>query len=356
MAKSGQAGQLRLADGLADFKSIEELIAHLSIQESSIDVEANVGFKDGHRCLAYDLIRTPNLNRAGFEAVPPEAIGLFSFALGEAESSRVETAQKTIKNLTGLDIGREIFANIEQITLFVLPPSEDSNKTALAKVFSPVLPRIGLVMTSHNPQKTRQLLAKLLTMTELVTSTQTDEQPGEQTTAAEGKYRIGMFDNQQAYCYMGQAGQSTILALSPEVLQACLSSVKNGRSILTDGPLRELVSVLPSETSKLALVNVGGAIRSADAHIKGVYDNPYNPVHQQLGQLAQACDKTSVQLLTAENINSFGVHLSVKEIPPLAGVFPLLMQLSMSNLQAKVRATEPLPAPWTPVAADSTFD
>ena len=52
---------------------MEELVARLSIREHGLGVEVNVNFKEGHKSLAYGLIHTPNLSKAGFEAVPAEA-------------------------------------------------------------------------------------------------------------------------------------------------------------------------------------------------------------------------------------------------------------------------------------------
>ena len=63
------------------------------------------------------------------------------FALSEQQIANPETMQKTLKQLTGLDIGREIFTNIEQLTLFVLPPSKTLNQSILAKQISPILPK-----------------------------------------------------------------------------------------------------------------------------------------------------------------------------------------------------------------------
>jgi hypothetical protein len=91
------------------------------------------------------------------------------------------------------------------------------------------------------------------------------------------------------------------------------------------------------------LVNVGGAIRVADAYLKAAYDNPRNPAHKTLAQLAQACDKTGIQLRTDERINNFNVRFSIDQMPPLDNVFPLLMQLSQTDFTAKVKATKPEP-------------
>jgi hypothetical protein len=340
----GGAAQLKLVDGVADFNSLREVIASVSIGEQSIGVQANVGLKDGHKCLAYDLIRTPNLSRAGFEAVPPEAVAVVSLALGELQAAQTEKAQEVVRNLTGLDIGREIFANIEQVTLFALPPGAASKDSPLARRLSPIVPCLGLAVTSHNPQKTHQLLNQLLTVAGLITDVSAGGQSGKEAEQLTGKYKIGVVDDKPAYCYMEQVGRTTIVALSPEVLQACLSAAKTRQSALTAGPLKESLDQLPAETSKLVLVNVAGAIRSADSYLSWEYDNPKNPGHRLLDQLAQALDETTVYLRTGEQLNSFNLHAGVEQMPPLGGVFPIAMQLSQTDLQAKARATEPRPS------------
>ncbi|MHC4620434.1 MAG: tetratricopeptide repeat protein [Planctomycetota bacterium] len=315
-ASGSDAAQLRLVDGVADFNSLQEVVASLSIGEQSIEVEANVGLEDGHKCLVYDLIRTPNLSRAGFEAVPAEAVAAVSLALGELQAGQTEKAQDVVRNLTGLDIGREIFANIEQITLFALPPGAASKDSPLARRFSPIAPCLGLAVTSHDPQKTQQLLNQLLTVAGLIANVSAGGQSGKEAEQMTGKYRIGVVDNKPAYCYMEQVGRTTVVALSPEVLQASLSAAKTRQSALTAGALKESLDQLPAETSKLVVVNVAGAILLADSFIEWKFDNPKNPGHRLLAQYAQACEKTSVRLRTGERINSFNLRPSTGRQSP----------------------------------------
>ncbi|MHC4335193.1 MAG: LamG domain-containing protein, partial [Planctomycetota bacterium] len=199
-------------------------------------------------------------------------------------------------------------------------------------------------VTSHNPQKTHRLLNQLLTVAGLITDVSAGGQSGNEAEQLTGKYKIGVVDNKPAYCYTEQVGRATIVALSPEVLQACLSAAKTRQSALNAGPLKESLERLPAETSKLVVVNVAGAMRSADSYLSWQYDNPKNPGHRLIGQLAQALDKTTVYLRTGEQLNSFNVHAGVEQIPPLGSVFPIAMQLSQTDLQAKARATEPEPS------------
>lgn len=350
MTKSGQAAQVRLLNGIADLNSLEGVVAHLSIRESNIIVEVNVGFKEGHNCLIYDLIRTPNLNRDAFKAVPAQAVVVAGFALSQSDSSHTEAVQKTVKKLTGLDVGREIFANIEQVAIFALPPTDGFDSNTPAQQGGNVMSGLGLTVTSKNPQQTRQLLTQLLTVADLAAKVSVSGQSGQQAEPPENKYRIATVKGQEVYLYMGQVGNTTILAFSPVVLQASLSAMKSKQSVLTDGPMQETLSHLPPQTSKLVAVNVGGAIRIADTHINWKFENPSNPGHQLLRQLAQACDNTSVQLRTEEKLNNFGLRLSVNKLPPLGPVFGLLMQMSQIDLGAKAKATGPVPADRTVVS------
>ena len=223
------AQRLRAIDGIIDFENIEGAVARLIIDEKNPYVEVIVAFKDGHECLAYDLIRTPELSKAGFEAVPAEALGVVSIALGEFQegSEQGQAAQKAVKRLTGLDIGREIFDNIEQVTFFVMPPGGSMAQSALAKRISFIAPRVGLAITSRDPQQTRQLLDTLMSIPKLFVSAQTPEE-SEAPEPQPGRYLLTKMRGEEVYCYVGQAGRSTVVALEGDVLEASLASVRMG--------------------------------------------------------------------------------------------------------------------------------
>ncbi|MCK5225220.1 MAG: tetratricopeptide repeat protein [Planctomycetes bacterium] len=331
-ARSGNVDELQMANAIVDFGSIEDIIAFLSIKEDGLEIEANVNFKDGHNCLAYNLIRTPNLSKTSFEAVPSKAVALVSLALNQASGIQVQTTRQTIKKLTGLNIGREIFANIEQISLFVLPCEHGKKEDAM-----PVVSNLGLSITSHNPQHTYQLFSQLLKTAEMLTN--------EQSVSADNEYVIKLDDGKKLRCCIGRQGRATVIAFSPKVLEDSLAAIKKEKSVLTAGTLQKAVAGLKPDTSKVAIVNLGGAIRIADDYIISIYDNPINPVHKTLEQLAKACDGTYVKVCSGESDNNFNINASLENIPALDKVFPLLMQLSKMDFESKLTtATNPYPA------------
>ncbi|MGD2095041.1 MAG: tetratricopeptide repeat protein [Phycisphaerales bacterium] len=329
--------KIRIIDRIVNIENIDDFVASLSIKENRIALEANTVFKDGRRCLAYNLIRTPEIKKAGLEAVPSEAVGLLSIVLGGVDDAQAKTLTKKIEDITGLDITREIFANIEQVTLFVMPVDNASsrNNTGL----HPIVDCIGLAINSHNPQHTYNVLNEFLSVVSLMTN----RSETEQSEQGIKEYKIGFINGQSCYCYIDRINKTTVLSLNSEIVEKSVSAIKNHRSIFTTGPLMKAANNLSETTNKLVLINVGGAIRHIDSHIKVTCDNPRNPAHKILAQLAQACDETSFQYRTNEKINGLNEYYDIDPLPPMGKVLPLLMQLSMIDPTAKTKATRPTP-------------
>jgi len=76
------------ANAIADFTNMDEVVLTKSVETNGFSSRMEIHFKDGHHCLAYDMIRTPNLSKAALEAVPAEAIAVASFALNHTDSAR----------------------------------------------------------------------------------------------------------------------------------------------------------------------------------------------------------------------------------------------------------------------------
>ena len=280
-AQQGGLQQIELADSIVDFNSIEDVIITRTFEQTAFVDEITVNFKNNQDCLLYNLVRTPNLSKNAFASLPPGTVGVISFALMDANGSQSQAASKTINRLTGLDFGREIFANIEQINIFALPPKQtDSGK------FADVLSGFGIAITSKNPQHTRLLLDKMLGIAELAAAAQTGQAPP-QTQGQKNNYMVCAVKGEKMFVNIGQGGNTTVLAFNPQIIEASLNAAKSNKSV-AQGPLNEYLNAVPPDTSKLVLINAGGAIRIADAFIKAQYNNPQNPAHKTIEQLAVA--------------------------------------------------------------------
>jgi hypothetical protein len=333
MFPEGQIPQEILhANGLADFGHIDDLIASLTLEENGIALDANVDFKDGHNSLAYSLFRTPKLNKGALEAIPSDAIGLLSVALGGADSPQSQAIREQIQKASGFDLGGDIFANIEQVTLFAVP-SAGALPESLAGA-PPIIASFGLALRSSNPQQTRQILTRLLTDVKLMASQSTEDQSEEKV----GRYQLELVDNKTIHCYADQVNKTTVLSLNPRVIEASVSALGRRQSVATVGPLKDALSQMSPEASKLVLVNVGGAIRAGTAMFLLGMNEPGDDVGELIAQLAKSCEKTTVQFRTHEEPDSINLRAEIRDLPPANEFFGPMMQLSQMVSEAREKA------------------
>ncbi len=322
-----------MADKVADLKGVDDFITSLSIRESGLALEMNVGFKDGHHCQIYDLMRTPKINKAALKAIPYDAVAVVSFGLGEADSAQAQALREKIKSASGLDIGGDIFANIDQVALFMLP--SEAAAEANPQGIPPIVTSLGLVMTSERPQETRQILIGLLTMANLFMGQSADEQPNQGT----GKYQIDLVTQQKLYCYTDQANKATILSLNPKIIDSSISAIRNRTPAAGNGPLNKSIAALSPATNKLVLINVGGAMRAVEASgALGAEDKDVK-LHELFGQLAANFDKTTVRVHTQEELNSLKLRAEVNGLPPVRNVIGPAKQLHDVIAAAKAKAS-----------------
>ena len=318
--------QIFLVDAIVDFNHINYITMTNSIEQDGFADTTEIVFKDGHHCLAYDLIRTPNINKAALSAVPPNAVAIATFALSADNENQAGAVRGQIKNITGLDIGREIFANIEQITVFAVPAKTPS-------AFFPA--SIGLAITSHNPQQTRQILAKTIGTADAVFT----GRPVADANSFGGKYQIGSVQNNPLYCYVEQAGKVTVLSLNPDITQASVIAIKDHNSVCNAGPLSDAVAKMPASASKMILLNAGGTIRlAAPTIIEYIGKESRDTLQNNFEQLALACDKSTIELRTDEQPNKFTLNRKLTGLPPLNQLFGPITQIAQTIKQTKTEA------------------
>jgi len=343
------------ANAVADFASMDDLTLVETIETNGLSSTFDIRFKDGHHSLAYGVIRTPNITRAGLEAAPAEAVAVASFALSPKSPQLADQLEAKIQNLTGLDLGREIFANIEQITLFAMPAVGDTESWA-TNHFLP--DQLGLTLTSRNPEQTRQILSTLLGTASALSAKSGDLNPGQ--------FKVGRAGQRDLYWYLDHVDGTTLLSLNPDIIHACVTASQNHKSICEAGPLNGAVNQLAPSSSKFLAINVGGAIRLLGPGLIGgsVKKEAATQLRDSLAQLAQAADGTTIQLRTDEQANELTLNWTLTGLPaldkvigPIAQMKGIRSQIEADTTALKARqemAAVVMPAPQPP-AMDGTI-
>jgi len=127
---------------------------------------------------------------------------------------------------------------------------------------------------------------------------------------------------------MSQANKSTVLSsIRPSW---SLPSGTEDRVFRVQGrSLSKAVNAMPASASKLILINYGGGVRMAAAHMPIPADD--NKLKEALSQLALACDKTLIQVYTNEQLNQLTFKANLDNLPPLSQVWGPIMQLRQGH-------------------------
>ena len=340
--------QIQMADDFVNFKDIDDVIASLSLRETGIALEANVDFKAGYQSLAYSMIHTPNLNKGALQAVPAGAVALVSLTLGPAGTPQAQAASDKIRSATGLDIGSQIFGNIEQVTLFLVPPKEALLPEG--QQIPPIVRSFGLAITSRNPPQTQQLLTSLLQMANLATPDSQAALP------ATGRYEIPLAIGMKLFGYTDEASKRMVLSLNSQIVEESLTAAKSDKSVLSGGPLQDALATLSPTTSKLIVVSVAGALQLAAQNVHLPSEEVNKQAQQSLDEVIKATQKTTIRLQTNEAADSFGVRLSISDLPPIKDIIGPVTKLAemlkgkANAITTKAQGPAPISVPPTTVA------
>ncbi|GAG29642.1 unnamed protein product, partial [marine sediment metagenome] len=112
--------QLTTMQALLDLNHLRGGSVAFGVMDDALGFELGVSFDQEHNNLIYNLIRTPPLTGKSFAAVPKGAAAVVAFGMNPTGSEqevmeRAEARANALRPITGMDIGREIFSNIEEI-------------------------------------------------------------------------------------------------------------------------------------------------------------------------------------------------------------------------------------------------
>jgi hypothetical protein len=93
---------------------------------------------------------------------------------------------------------------------------------------------------------------------------------------------------------------------------------------------------MPASASKMILLNAGGTIRlAAPAIIEYIGRESRDTLQDNFEQLALACDKSTIEFRTDEQLNSFTLNRKLTGLPPLNQLFGPIAQIAQTAKQNK---------------------
>ena len=243
-AGATQSRELALTNALVDLKSLRAMSGRFDVSDEGIRLDVTLRLDKGHRNLVYNFLRRPAIDPATLRCVPAGAAGVFAVALNEAPDSYRDLAPPRGDEppvVTALDIGRELFANINGVAVFALPPASSGHGTDAG------LPDIAAVITVDDPAMSRALWGQILGIASIATGGfSLDGTTREIEGVDVQSYHLAEAD---VSIQFAAVGHQLFIASTDTAIAQALQTKRSGDSILDDKAYAHALSNLGPHTT-----------------------------------------------------------------------------------------------------------
>ncbi|MCZ6792937.1 MAG: hypothetical protein O7J95_04910 [Planctomycetota bacterium] len=306
--RRGPPEEYRIAQALMDVESLRWAALALGTHGDGVAGDLWVRMDDDNHAIAYHLVRTSRVGREALGAIPAGVAGFLAFGLSGAEGDPLpETRSRAARYVTGLDIGREIFANIRSVLAFVTPPVVPEREGRDA-----VLPGVGVVLTVRDATRSRALWTELLRIP--ATALQATPEPARSERIGGREVQVYTFP-EGVQIYFAALDDRVILASDRSVVAQAFEAAAGQRSVLQDEGFGKATAEVPENVTKILVVHAGRAFRTAQ---------PFARIpRSEARQIARLLENQTVSILSEETES--GVNIRVEaSLPDLS---PILRQI-----------------------------
>lgn len=235
--------EIAMLQAFADIDHLQFAALRLSTDDAGIAGDLMLELEEDNHAVAYHLLRTPAVSDTALAAVPADAAVAAAFRLSEADGLGAVRSAATWK-ATGLDIGREIFGNIDDAVVFLVPPGDGAA--------SGPVPDVALVLDVKDSQRSEALWTELLR----VGATIARETPEvrESTKVAGQDVQVYQFPDHMNLYFCG-LDDRVVLGTTQHAIARAIGVAAGEPSLLGAARFREAVAGVKG-ASKIAVIDI----------------------------------------------------------------------------------------------------
>ncbi len=328
MAGAGtQNREIAMAQALLDLNALQSLMGNLGVTEKGVVLEMALRLDEGHHNLVFNFLRTPPISRETLTFVPEDAAAVMAGALNEA-SARYKSAMSADPDakpiVTFLDFGREVFANIISMAVFVLPPDGEPSPSPIP------IPDVAAAVTVHDPAKSQALWAQVLGV-----ATMASGAPGMEGVATEmygNQVRTYNFANMFSI-HFATVENNVLMASSESAMRRAIEARARGRSILDSDAFGDTLANLTANTTRAVIIHAGRCVDLAER---------FAPMPQAMWmkQIKSMLTKTTASLMVEHSDNVFHIAARVSGIPDVGELANRMLNEQMASQERRSRLSE----------------
>jgi len=307
-----------IARSVLDLDHLESITLAAGTCQQGLQIEGKLNMAEGSRNLAYALVRTTPLNKRSLRYVPAGVAGVVLLGLNPADEPVAEVARTVVQNLTAMDLGRELFHNVEELALFALP-------SAGGPTHGPPIPEVAMVVAVKDAAKSEALWDQLLSLGATFGG---PEFPAPREVTIEGIQGKAYAIPEGPPVVVVRVGDGAMVAGTESAVAAAIRAAESENGIESDATFKPLLENLDPTTSKALLLHVGRAVQVAAA---GVPDD----APAELKMAGMALKDLKIAALTEEGSTQFAVRLNATGLPNL---LEIVKQIAEAQHGLMVRA------------------
>ncbi|MCH7704319.1 MAG: hypothetical protein IIB61_04335 [Planctomycetes bacterium] len=318
-AAAGDAHELAIAQAIVDLDSIRSLSARIGVSDEGVSLNVKLSLDEGHRSLAYNFFRTPRIDEATLRAIPEGVAAFAVCALNESSSryagGKASTPEEAAM-ITALDFGRELFANIVGMAIYVLPPDGTDDTGGGMPI-----PDVALVFTVNDPSKSEALWTQVLGIAHLANGGK---------SMAGGAERIGGVDvatyvmEHGVTLHFASMGNEILISPSRSAVARSIAAKKSGRSILDDKELAGHARALASGSTKAFFGHIGRCAEIAKRFM------PPRDL-EKAAPLIEALSKTTVSIVVDYGESALNISAGVRGVPKIGGLLSAMLDAELGH-------------------------
>lgn len=302
---------MAMAQALFDPGHMRSISLALGSSQEGLGGELVVNMDEEQANMVYNLLRTPPMKGHALKLVPASAAAVFAFGLNPDSTPEagndVMTKTQTVRTITGLDLARELFANVREVAVFVTPAAGDAAGKAQ-------LPSVGLAMVVANVEKSEALWEFLLSLPSRF-SGQPDAKP--ETKEISGK-QVQVYDMPEGVrIHLARTESAMVIGLTEQVIAQTLDAVASGRSIMGDEQMQPATTRVTGDTSVALVVHAGRVMNVMQAFA------PQGDA-QVMRQIAGVAGDTMLTVLIDESQTRFRIAGRLSGLPKVDDVLKVL--------------------------------
>ncbi|MCB9849930.1 MAG: DUF3352 domain-containing protein [Phycisphaerales bacterium] len=250
---------LMMGQAFLDLAHLHALSLTIGTTADGLHAEFVMAMDAAQTNMAYNLLRTPPMRGAALRQVPAGAAAVVAIGINPADDDagkqQVLTKTQTVQAITGLDLGRELFANIREAAVFMIPPDGSGEARPGSEI-----PDAALVMVVGDPAKSAALWDFLLTLPAKAMG-KADIAPQVSTVAG---VEVREYPIEQGISvHFARTDGGIVVASSRAAIAASLDAGRKSGNMLDDRGLQNATARIGEETSIAAIGHVGRIARIA---------------------------------------------------------------------------------------------